>query len=145
MSAAEPGPAVVEQAIHEPQQPLYARRVTEDGRLWEHSATRMDVGADGAPLFSRQEALWRPQWELSAARMDELRAAIRDSGAMDAAAEHDAEGVVSDAREVVWTMALDGRVHTVTLRGAPYVSVPEIERLEPAVNRVLQAAADDAR
>ena len=141
----EPGPAVVEQRIVAPQQPLYARRVSEDGRLWELSGIRVELREGAEPLFEQQEARWRPQWALSPARMEELRAAIRDSGVMEAAAENAAEGTVSDGRDVEWTAALDGRVHTVALRGAPYVTVPEVERLERAVNAVLQAAADDAR
>jgi hypothetical protein len=145
MDAGEPGPAVVEQTISAPQQPLYARRVTADGRLWEHSGTRMVVEEGAEPVFETQEARWRPLWRLDAARMDELRAAIRDSGVMDVAAEHDAQGTVSDGREVTWTAEGDGRTHTVTLRGVPFVTVPEVERLERAVNAVLQRAADDAR
>lgn len=143
--ADEPGPAVVEQRIVAPQQPLYARRVSEDGRFWEHSGTRVVLQEGAEPVFEQQEARWRPQWVLSPERMAQLRAAIRDSGVMQASAENEAEGTVSDRRDVEWTAALDGRVHTVALRGAPYVTVPAVERLERAVNAVLQAAADDAR
>jgi hypothetical protein len=145
MASEQPGPAIVEQTISAPQQPLYARRVSADGRFWEHSGTRMVVGEGAEPRFETQEARWRPLWRLDPARMEELRAAIRDSGVMDVAPEHDAEGTVSDAREVTWAAEVDGRAHTVTLRGAPFVTVPEVERLERAVNAVLQRAADDAR
>jgi hypothetical protein len=140
-----PGPLLVEQRIASPQQPLYARRVSADGRLWEHSGVRMVVEEGAEPRFEEQEPRWRPRWRLRAEDMDALRAAVRASGFMDLAAELVAEGEVSDPREITWAAELDGRRHEVVLRGAPFVTAPEIERLERDVNAVLQRAADAAR
>jgi hypothetical protein len=144
-TAEEPGPAVVEQRIVAPQQPLYARRVSDDGRLWEHSGTRVVLEPGAEPRFETQEPRWRPRWRLRPEDMDALREAVADTGFMELAPEHDAPGVVSDGREVTWVAELGGRRHEVVLRGAPFAQVPEIERLEREVNAVLQRAADAAR
>lgn len=144
-TAGEPAPAVVEQRIEAPQQPLYARRVSADGRLWEHSGTRVVMEEGAEPRFETQEARWRPRWRLRPQDMEALRAAVRESGFMDLAAEHEAPGTTADGREVTWVAEIEGRRHEVVLRGAPFAEVPQIERLETEVNAVLQRAADAAR
>jgi hypothetical protein len=135
----DPGEALVETQQERGQGEPYAKRVTTDGDVLERSAT--NVWFDGAEWhFDPQPLAWRRVVRLEPAELEAVRAAIADSGFMDAEPEHRPRGTSIGGTNVTWTATHDGRTHTVRLLGVPDVSSPEVTALEEAVERAIADA-----
>lgn len=124
----EPEPLLLERRI-ETRDDAYVDRVTADGRLWKLSTVDARF-EDGKWSFGSQEPVWEPAGALSAAQLDELRAAIAGSGFFETAPEHSPQ--LRGSSEV-WTAELDGRRHTSTLHGRGTAHVPELDALSAAL------------
>lgn len=133
----DPGPLLLEQRT-ETGRDLFVRRITQDGEIYVRTSfPRQD--ADGW-----EEEAGKPDWELRATipqdALAALRAAIGETGFMDLDAEYRPDVAVIGSTDEIWTAELDGRAHSVALRGLPEVSVPAVTELGEAVERALGAA-----
>lgn len=135
----DPGEALVETTQERGQGEPYAKRVTTDGDVLEHSAT--NVWFDGAEWhFDPQPLAWRRVVRLEPGELDEVREAIVSSGFMDAAPEHRPSGTSIGGTNVTWTASHEGRTHTVRLFGVPDASDAGVEALAAAVERAIAGA-----
>jgi hypothetical protein len=133
-----PGRLVLERVLRQGDAE-YARRVTDDGRVWVRStvAARLE---GGEWEFGTGDDAWRQLAMLPPAALAALEDAIRRSGALDLAPEHRPGSTVIGGSQERWTFELDGRRSTTLLRGVPEVEVPAID----AVAEALHAALADA-
>jgi hypothetical protein len=132
-----PGELLVEQRVERPQEDPYAKRVDRDGSVYEYTSVTAAY-EDGQWRFGTQPLEWRPLARLAPEAVRELEDAIREAGVVDLPARHVPEGTSIGGSNVVWTVELDGRRHTVTLVGvggeqpAPFAGLDRLLQLEIA-------------
>jgi hypothetical protein len=135
----EPGEPLVELLQEREQSEPYTRRVTADGDVVDRSAT--NVWFDGRDWhFDPQPLVWRRVVRLEPGDVEAVRAAIVDSGFLDAAPEHRPQGTSLGGTNVTWTATAGKRTHTVRLLGVPDAHVPEVAALKQAVEGVIARA-----
>ena len=139
-----PGEALVEQNIRRGQgDEPYEKRVTTTGEVLEKSAT--DAHFDGTSWhFAPQSLVWRRLGQLDPGELAAVRAAVTDSGFMDAAPDHRPSGSSIGGSDVTWAATLEGRTHSVTLHGVPDVHVAEVDALASVVEAAIASALDRA-
>ena len=117
----------------------YARRVTDDGRVWVRST--VDARLDGGEWrFGSGDNAWHELAALPPAAFAALQDAIRSSGLLDTPPEHGPGSTVIGGSEERWTVELDGRRATTLLRGVPEVHVPAVTAVAEALHAALAAA-----
>ena len=117
----------------------YARRVTDDGRVWARSTVAARL-TGGDWQFGPGDNAWRELATLPPQALAELEDAIRRSGVLDTAAEHRPSSAVIGGSHERWTVDLDGRRTTTTLHGVPEVHVPAISEVAEALHQALATA-----
>ncbi len=139
----EPGAALVEQLIQRGTGDPYRKRVTTSGEILEETSTAARF--DGNEWhFDPQPLGWRRLGQLDPDEVSELRDAVAGSGFMDLPAEHRPQGTSIGGSNITWTVSDAGRIHAVTLFGAPDVRVPEVGALAAVFERVIGQALDRA-
>ncbi len=133
-----PGRLVLEQRVLQGEEE-YARRVTDDGRVWARSTVDARL-EQGEWSFEPGDDAWRELALLPPAAFAALEHAIRDSGLLDTAPEHGPRSTVIGGSEERWTVALDGRHATTLLRGVPEVQVAAVTAVAEALHAALAAA-----
>jgi hypothetical protein len=136
-----PGRLLLERVLTQGEE-QYARRVTDDGRVWARS-TRAARLEDGEWRFGPGDNRWRELATLPPEALNALQTAIRRSGILDTAPEHGPDRAVIGGSSERWTVDLDGRRTTTLLRGLPEVHVPAVDAVADALHEAL-AAADQA-
>jgi hypothetical protein len=109
-----PGELLVEQRVERPQEDPYAKRVDRDGSVYEYSSVTASYEG-GQWRFGTQPLEWRQLAQVSPDAVAELEDAIRREGVLDLPAEHGPEGTSIGGSNIIWTVELDGRRHTVKL------------------------------
>jgi hypothetical protein len=137
-----PGRLVLERVLTQGEEE-YARRVTDDGRVWARSTRSARLDDDGEWHFGPGDNAWRELATLPADAFNTLQASIRDSGILDAAPDYGPPTTFPDGSQERWTADLDGRRITTLLRGVPEVEVPAVTAVADALHEAL-AAADQA-
>ena len=117
----------------------YARRVTDDGRVWVRSTVSARLEG-GEWEFGAGDDAWRELAALPPAALAALEDAVRRSGVLDLAAEHGPDSTVIGGSQERWTFEVDGRRSTTLLRGVPEVQVAAIERVAEALHAALADA-----
>ena len=117
----------------------YARRVTDDGRVWARSTVDAQL-EEGEWSFGSGDNSWHELATLPPAAFAALEDAIRESGLLDTAPEHGPDSTVIGGSEERWTAALDGRRATTILRGLPEVEVAAVTAVAEALHAALAAA-----
>ena len=133
-----PGGLVLERRLRQGEEE-YARRVTDDGRVWARSTVDARL-EEGEWSFGSGDNAWHELATLPPAAFAALEDAIRDSGLLDTAAEHVPDSTVIGGSEERWTVALDGRHATTLLRGVPEVHVAAVTAVAEALHAALAAA-----
>lgn len=117
----------------------YARRVTDDGRVWVRSTVDARL-EDGEWSFGAGTNEWHELAALPPDAFSALRDAIRASGLLDTAPEHLPPQTVIGGSSERWTVDLDGRRNTTVLRGLPEVRVAAVTAVADALHSALAAA-----
>jgi hypothetical protein len=136
-SSDPPGELLVEQRVERPGEDPYARRVNRDGSVYEYTSVTASYEG-GEWRFGSQPLEWRALAQLSPGSVAELEGAIRRDGVADLPPEHLPEGTGIGGSNVVWSVELDGRRHTVALVGvggeqpAPFGELDRLLQLEIA-------------
>ena len=118
----------------------YARRVTDDGRVWVRSTRSARLDDDGEWHFGPGDNAWRELAALPPAAFAALQAAIRGSGILDSAPEYGPPTTFPDAPQERWTVDLDGQRTTTLLHGVPEVQVAAVSAVADALHEALAAA-----
>jgi hypothetical protein len=141
-----PGELLVEQRVERPQADPYAKRVNRDGSVYEYTSVTASYEG-GEWQFGTQPLEWRPLAQLSAEAVADIEDAIRRDRILDLPDEHLPEGTSIGGSNIIWTVALDGRRHTVTLvavGGEQPGPFGELDRLlQLAVARAVAPDDDD--
>ena len=117
----------------------YARRVTDDGRVWVRSTVSAQLEG-GEWAFGTGDDAWRELATLPPAALAALEDAIRRSGVLDLGPEHGPNSTVIGGSQERWTFELDDRRSTTLLRGVPEVQVAAIEQVSEALHAALADA-----
>jgi hypothetical protein len=112
------------------------RRVIDNGEVWVR-ATQAARGLQAA----REQAPWVLKAKLPPDELDALREAITASGFFKCAPEYRPDRAVFYAANEVWTAHLDGRQHTVSVRGRPITDIPALSSVADALTDALADAA----
>jgi len=112
------------------------RRVIDDGEVWVRSTTE----ARGLRA-ARERAPWVLQAKLPRDELAALGDAIAASGFFDCAPEYRPDHAVFYANDEVWTVHLNGRQHTVAVRGRPITDIPALSSVADALTDALADAA----
>jgi hypothetical protein len=131
-----PGRLVLERVLTQGEEE-YARRVTDDGRVWVRSTRSARLDDDGEWHFGPGENAWSVLADLPPAAFTQLETAIRGSGILDAAPEYGPPNAFPDASQERWTVDLDGQRVSTLVRG---VDVPAVIAVADALHEALAAA-----
>ena len=132
-----PGELLIEQRVERSREDPYATRVNRDGSVYEYTSETASY-EDGEWTFGSQPLEWRPLAQLSRRAVAELEDELRRIGVVDFPAERLQAGTGIAGSNIVWTVDLDARRHTVTLIGvdeeqpAPFGELDRLLRLEIA-------------
>ena len=131
------GELLVEQQLEDG----YAQRVHRDGSVFEHT----DVSArleGGQWRFEHQPPAWRKVVSLPREAVESIEETIRREHIMNCPARIDPEGTVKGGRLITWTVAVDGKRHTIELlvgaeQAEPFASLDKA--IQVAVAKALDA------
>jgi hypothetical protein len=126
------GELLVAQRIERPQEDPFERRVLADGEVFERTSTRAEV-RDGEVQFERVPLEWREVVRLDGDAVASIASAIRDGGVLELPEEHAPPGTSAGGSLVTYTVALDGREHSVRLINLAPAQVPGVAELDLAV------------
>jgi hypothetical protein len=134
-----PGRLVLERVLMQGEQ-QYARRVTDDGRVWVRSTRSARLDDAGEWHFGPGENTWSELATLPPDAFASLQDAIRGSGILDTGPLHGPPTTFDSASEERWTVDLDGHRNTTLLRGLPDVHVAAVSAVSDALHLALAAA-----
>lgn len=133
------GALLLEERVERPQTDPYAKRVLQDGRVYERTSVNARFEG-GEWSFGEQPLEWRPLVTLDPPAVSALAELIRSERIVDLPAEQLPEGTSIGGSNVIWTVEVDGTRHSVSLIGvggeqpAPFA----------ALDRALQLAIAEA-
>jgi len=116
------------------------RRVIDNGEVWFRSTLEVRL-EEGGWRSSREQACWELQAKLPPDELAALAEAISASGFFECDPEYRPDRAVFYATDEVWTAHLDGREHTVAVRGRPITDVPALSSVADALEDALADAA----
>src|SRR3954452_21321129 len=129
----EPRPVLLEQRV-ERAGGQSVRRVMNNGEVWFRSVAQ-------AGVRSVEPDCWVLQATLPADELAALGEAITASGFFKCAPEYRPDRAAFYAANEIWTAHLDGREHTVAVRGRPITDIPALSSVADALADALADAA----
>ena len=118
-----PGRLVLERVLTQGEEE-YARRVTDDGRVWVRSTRSARLEIRRLAVRPRRQHVERTRDAPARGPGRDLEETTARSGLLDTAPEHSPDSTVIGGSEERWTVDLDGRLNATTLlRGVPEVHV----------------------
>ena len=125
----------------------YAQRVHRDGSVFE--LTDVSARVEGGEWqFDHQPIAWRKVVSLTPEAVESIEETIRRDRVMDCPARIEPAGTVKGGRLLTWTVAVDGKRHTIELlvgaeQPEPFASLDSAIQL--AVAQALDREGQDAR
>ncbi|MBW4522663.1 MAG: hypothetical protein KME16_23705 [Scytolyngbya sp. HA4215-MV1] len=107
----------------------WGTRAFTNGQVDEYSDRAVEVTSDGDFKTRPVPLQWRSRTHLTAAQIEQLKAAIANSTFFDLPTTSPTQGVVHDGATTIWTITLDGRCHEVKAQGNAQAKQAPLESL----------------